>query len=107
MLIPGACSTARHTAPAGARDGSPAFTTGVAASSDVKSVKVLAWPANSSFATKGLTAEDMAGAQSAVCKPSGADSRRCTYKVAVTRADAGGSPTSGRPTSGWSDHPAY
>jgi hypothetical protein len=85
-------STARYTAPTADRDGSLTFTTEVTASSDVKSVKVLAWPANSSFATKGLTAKDMAAVESAVCKPSGGDSQRCTYKVPVTRADAEGSP---------------
>lgn len=85
-------STARYTAPAADRDGSLVFTTDVTTFSDVKSVKVLAWPANSSFATKGLTARDMAGAESAVCKPSGGDRQRCTYKAAVTRADAEGSP---------------
>jgi hypothetical protein len=85
-------STARYTAPAADRDGSLTFTTDVTASSDVKSVKVLAWPANSSFAKKGLTAKDMAAVESAVCKPSGEDSERCTYKVAVTRADAERSP---------------
>ncbi|MFF5189379.1 DUF5707 domain-containing protein [Streptomyces sp. NPDC000345] len=85
-------STARYTAPAADRDGSLAFTTDVTAPSEVKSVKVLAWPANSSFATKGLTAKDMAGAESAVCTPSGGDKQRCTYNVAVTRTDAEGSP---------------
>lgn len=85
-------STADYTAPAADRDGSLAFSTDVTASSDVKSVKVLAWPADSSFASKGLTAKDMAGVESAVCTPSGGDSQRCTYKVAVTRADAEGSP---------------
>ena len=85
-------STARYTAPAADRDGSLTFTTDVTASSDVKSVKVLAWPANSSFAKKGLTAKDMASVDSAVCKPSGGDSERCTYKVPVTQADADGSP---------------
>jgi hypothetical protein len=85
-------STARYTAPAGNRDGSLAFTTDVTASSEVKSVKVLAWPADSTFAKKGLTVKDMTGAESAVCKPSGGDTERCTYKVAVTRADAEGSP---------------
>lgn len=85
-------STARYTAPDGDRDGSLTFTTDVTASFDVKSVKVLAWPANSSFAKKGLTAKDMAAAEPAVCKPSGRDTERCTYKVTVTRADADGSP---------------
>ncbi|MET7692740.1 DUF5707 domain-containing protein [Streptomyces sp. NPDC005483] len=85
-------STARYTAPAADRDGSLTFTTDVTASSDLKSVKVVAWPANSSFAKKGLTAKDMAAVDSAVCKPSGGDSERCTYKIPVTRADAEGSP---------------
>ena len=47
-------NTARYTAPDGDRDGSFTFTTDVTASSGVKSVKVLAWPADSSFAMKGL-----------------------------------------------------
>jgi hypothetical protein len=85
-------STARYTAPDGDRDGSLAFTTDVTASSGLKSVKVLAWPANSSFAKKGLTAKDMAAVESAVCKPSGGDTERCSYQVAVTRADADASP---------------
>ncbi|KND43084.1 DUF5707 domain-containing protein [Streptomyces stelliscabiei] len=85
-------SKARYTAPDGDRVGSLTFTTVVTASSDVKSVKVLAWPANSSFAKKGLTAKDMAAAERAVCEPSGGDTERCTYKLTVTRADAEGSP---------------
>ena len=80
-------STARYTAPAADRAGSLTFTTDVTASSEVKSVKVLAWPAHSSFAKKGLTAKDMAAVESAVCKPSGGDTEQCTYKVAVTGAD--------------------
>ncbi|WP_330323892.1 DUF5707 domain-containing protein [Streptomyces pseudovenezuelae] len=85
-------STARYTAPDADRDGSLVFTTDVTASSEVKSVKVLAWPADSSFAKKGLTTKEMAGVESAVCKPSSGDTERCTYKVAVTRADAEDSP---------------
>jgi len=80
-------STAHYIAPEGARSGSLTFTTDVTASSGLKSVKVLAWPANSTFAKKGLTAKDMAAVESAVCKPSGGDTERCTYKVAVTGAD--------------------
>ncbi|MFE1834556.1 DUF5707 domain-containing protein [Streptomyces sviceus] len=85
-------STARYTAPDGDHAGSFTFTTDVTASSGVRSVKVLAWPANSSFAKQGLTAKDMAAMESAVCKPSGGDTERCTYKATVTRADADGSP---------------
>ncbi|MFB7734442.1 DUF5707 domain-containing protein [Streptomyces sp. NPDC056112] len=85
-------SSARYTAPDGDRDGSLAFVTDVTASSGVKSVKVLAWPQNSSFAEKGLTAKDMAAAESAVCKPSGQNTVRCTYTVKVTGADAESSP---------------
>ncbi|MGC0343579.1 DUF5707 domain-containing protein [Streptomyces sp. SLBN-8D4] len=85
-------STARYTAPDGDRAGSLTFTTDVTESSGVKSVKVLAWPANSSFAKQGLTTKDMAAVESAVCKPSGGDTERCTYKVTVTRADADDSP---------------
>ncbi|MFJ9146924.1 DUF5707 domain-containing protein [Streptomyces sp. NPDC102270] len=32
---------------------------------------MLAWPATSSFAKKGLTTKDMAAAEPAVCKPRG------------------------------------
>lgn len=83
-------STARYVAPDGARSGSLTFTTDVKASSGLKSVKVLAWPANSTFAKKPLTAKDMAAVESAHCKPSGGDTEHCTYKVPVTAAD--GSP---------------
>ncbi|MEU9324440.1 DUF5707 domain-containing protein [Streptomyces canus] len=85
-------SAARYAAPAGDRSGSLTFTTDVKVSSGIKDVKVLAWPANSSFAKKGLTAKDMAAVDSAVCKPSGEDTVRCTYTATVTRADADASP---------------
>ncbi|MEU6224144.1 DUF5707 domain-containing protein [Streptomyces sp. NPDC047042] len=85
-------SAARYTAPAGDRDGSLTFTTDVTASSGVKDVKVLAWPANSPFAKKGITAKDMASVESAKCKPSGGDTVRCVYTVPVTGADAESSP---------------
>ncbi|MGI5195854.1 DUF5707 domain-containing protein [Streptomyces sp. CA-288835] len=85
-------STARYVAPDGDRNGSFTFTTDVTASSGVKDVKVLAWPANSSFAKQQLTAKDMAAVESAVCKPSGEDTARCTYTVTVTRAEADASP---------------
>lgn len=85
-------STARYAAPDGDRSGSLSFTTDVTASSGVKNVKVLAWPQESSFAKKGLTAKDMAAAESAVCKPSGEDTVRCTYTVEVTGSDAESSP---------------
>ncbi|MEH0576092.1 MULTISPECIES: DUF5707 domain-containing protein [Streptomyces] len=85
-------NAARYTAPDGGRDGSLTFVTDVTASSGVKSVKVLAWPENSPFAEKGLTAKDMAEVDSAACKPSGADTARCTYTTAVTGSDAESSP---------------
>jgi hypothetical protein len=85
-------STARYTAPAGDRDGSLAFDTDVTAPSGVKSVKVLAWPQDSSFAKDELTDKDMAHAESAVCKPSGKDTVHCTYRVKVTASDAKSSP---------------
>ncbi|MFC4471832.1 DUF5707 domain-containing protein [Streptomyces xiangluensis] len=85
-------STARYAAPGGDRDGSFTFTTDVTASSGVKDVKVLAWPANSSLAKQGLTAKDMAAVESAVCKPSGEDTARCTYTVTVSRDEADTSP---------------
>ncbi|WP_329233757.1 DUF5707 domain-containing protein [Streptomyces canus] len=86
-------SAARYVAPNGDRSGSLTFTTDVTVSSGIKDVKVLAWPANSPFAKKGLTAKDMAAVESAVCKPSGEDSVRCTYTATVTRADAEASPS--------------
>ncbi|MEU1300154.1 DUF5707 domain-containing protein [Streptomyces shenzhenensis] len=85
-------STARYTAPEGDRDGSLTFVTDATAPSGVKSVKVLAWPQNSSLAEKSLTAKDMAAAQSAACRPSGQDTVRCTYTAEVTTADAESSP---------------
>ncbi len=85
-------SAARYVAPEGGRGGSLTFTTDVTASSGVKNVKVLAWPANSSFAKQGLTEKDMAAVESAVCKPSGADTVRCAYTATVTRAEADESP---------------
>lgn len=85
-------SAARYTAPGADRDGSLTFTTDVTASSGVKSVKVLAWPENSSFAQQELTAKDMAAAESATCEPSGQDTARCVYTVTVTSADADSSP---------------
>ncbi|WP_030680599.1 DUF5707 domain-containing protein [Streptomyces cellulosae] len=85
-------SAARYVAPEGGRGGSLTFTTDVTASSGVKNVKVLAWPANSSFAKQGLTEKDMAAVESAVCKPSGEDTVRCTYTASVTRAEADESP---------------
>ncbi|MGA5767749.1 DUF5707 domain-containing protein [Streptomyces pseudogriseolus] len=85
-------SAARYTAPRADRDGSLTFTTDVTASSGVKSVKVLAWPENSSFAEQKPTAKDMAAAESATCEPTGDDSARCTYTVPVTATDADASP---------------
>ncbi|WP_329333117.1 DUF5707 domain-containing protein [Streptomyces sp. NBC_01352] len=85
-------STARYAAPDGDRGGSFTFTTDVTASSGIKDVKVLAWPANSSFAKQQLTAKDMAAVESAVCKPYGEDTVHCTYTVTVTRAEADASP---------------
>lgn len=85
-------STARYTAPDGDRDGSLAFATDVTASSGVKSVKVLAWPEDSSLAEEELTSKDMAAAEPAVCEPAGRDTMRCTYTVKVTGSDAASSP---------------
>ncbi|MFJ4622640.1 DUF5707 domain-containing protein [Streptomyces sp. NPDC088812] len=86
-------STVRYTAPDGDRAGSLTFVTDVTASSGVKTVKVLAWPEGSSLAEEELTAEDMAAVESAVCKPSGEDTARCTYTVEVTASDAASSPS--------------
>ncbi|MFJ8630839.1 DUF5707 domain-containing protein [Streptomyces sp. NPDC093568] len=81
-------STARYTAPAGDREGSLTFTTEVTAASGVKSLKVLAWPADGPFAKNGLTEKELAAAESATCNPAGEDTARCTYKVTVNAADA-------------------
>ncbi|WP_328825959.1 DUF5707 domain-containing protein [Streptomyces sp. NBC_00252] len=56
------------------------------------SVKALAWPAASPFAKRGLTVKEMADAEAAKCTPSGHDVVHYTYRVAVTRAEANGSP---------------
>ncbi|WP_327722038.1 DUF5707 domain-containing protein [Streptomyces sp. NBC_00490] len=85
-------STARYTAPKGKGDGSLTFSTDVTANSGVKSVKVLAWPQDSSLGKKGLTAKDMADAESATCTPAEDDKVHCTYKVAVTSFEAEASP---------------
>ncbi|MFD5796906.1 DUF5707 domain-containing protein [Streptomyces diastatochromogenes] len=85
-------STARYTAPDGGRDGSFTFTTEATASSGVKSLKVLAWPASSSLTKKEPTAKEMAGAESATCKSAGKDTVRCTYTTKVTGAEAASSP---------------
>ncbi|MGW7264486.1 DUF5707 domain-containing protein [Streptomyces sp. NPDC054842] len=85
-------STARYTAPDGDRDGSLTFGTDVELSSGVKSVKVLAWPQDSSFAKDKLTVKDMAAAEPAVCKPAVKDAVHCTYTTKVTASDAESSP---------------
>ncbi|MET7458143.1 DUF5707 domain-containing protein [Streptomyces sp. NPDC005574] len=62
------------------------------ASSGVKSVKVLAWPATSSLAKQKLTAKDMAAAESTVCTAAGKHTVHCTYTTTVTPTDAASSP---------------
>ncbi|MET7683603.1 DUF5707 domain-containing protein [Streptomyces sp. NPDC005423] len=84
--------TAHYTAPAGDSAGSLSFTTDVTASSGVKSVKVLAWPAHSSLARTKLTAKDMTGAERATCRPSAKHTLHCTYTTPVTPAEAAESP---------------
>ncbi|MFI9772734.1 DUF5707 domain-containing protein [Streptomyces sp. NPDC052415] len=81
-------SNARYTAPTKDREGSLTFTADVTAASGIKSLKVLAWPAEGPFAKKGLTEKDLVAAESATCKPAGEDTARCTYKVTVTAAEA-------------------
>ncbi|MFJ9816653.1 DUF5707 domain-containing protein [Streptomyces sp. NPDC101151] len=85
-------STARYAAPGGDRDGSFTFTTEVTASSGVKSVRVLAWPAHSSLAGKEPTAKELAEADPATCKPAGEDTVRCAYRTAVTGPEAASAP---------------
>ncbi|MFD4603613.1 DUF5707 domain-containing protein [Streptomyces sp. NPDC058464] len=84
-------STVHYTAPDGTRDGSLSFTTEVTAPSGVKNLKVLAWPEKSEFATKPLTAKDMASVESATCTPAGGHTVRCVYKDAVSAADVASS----------------
>ncbi|MFJ5260509.1 DUF5707 domain-containing protein [Streptomyces sp. NPDC088387] len=81
-------STARYTAPQGDRDGSFTFTTDVTASSGVKSVKVLAWPADSSLAEQEPTAKEMADVEAATCESTGDDTTKCTYRTPVPAAEA-------------------
>ncbi|MFG2603338.1 DUF5707 domain-containing protein [Streptomyces sp. NPDC048514] len=84
--------TARYTAPDGGRNGSFTFTTEVTASSGVKSLKVLAWPADSSLAGKEPTAKEMAETEAATCEHAGDTTVKCTYRTAVTGAEAASSP---------------
>ncbi|WP_416477281.1 DUF5707 domain-containing protein [Streptomyces sp. LKA04] len=82
-------STARYTAPAVDREGSFTFTTDVTAASGVKSLKALAWPADSPVLAKNpLTPKELAAVESATCKPTGDDTAVCTYKVTVTAAES-------------------
>ncbi|MEV5807620.1 DUF5707 domain-containing protein [Streptomyces parvulus] len=82
-------STARYTAPAVDHEGSFTFTTDVTAASGVKSLKVLAWPADSpALAKNPLTQKELAAVESATCKPTGDDTAHCTYKVTVTTAES-------------------
>ncbi|MEU6571528.1 DUF5707 domain-containing protein [Streptomyces sp. BPPL-273] len=82
-------STARYTAPASDREGSLTFTTDVTAASGVKSLKVLAWPADSPVLAKNpLTQKELAAVESATCKPTGDDTAHCTYRVTVTAAES-------------------
>ncbi|MFC8513002.1 DUF5707 domain-containing protein [Streptomyces sp. NPDC057257] len=86
-------STAHYTAPTGDHDGSLAFTTEVTASSGVRSLKVLAWPAaNSRLGKKPPTAKELAAVESATCEAATADTARCTYTTPVSTADAAASP---------------
>ncbi|MYU48372.1 hypothetical protein GTV15_20275 [Streptomyces sp. SID7803] len=87
-------STARYSAPpAGDREGSFTFTTDVKAASGVKSLNVLAWPAAGPFTKNPLTKKELAGVDSATCKPAGEDTVHCTYKVTVSAAEAADSGT--------------
>ncbi|MFB8752665.1 DUF5707 domain-containing protein [Streptomyces parvulus] len=82
-------STARYTAPAADREGSLTFTTNVTAASGVKSLKVLAWPADSPVLAKNpLSQKELAAVESAKCKPTGDDTAHCTYRVTVTAAES-------------------
>ena len=85
-------ATARYSAPDGGRDGSLTFATLVTASSGVKGVKVLAWPQNSSLAKANPTAEDMAAAEPAVCRPYKRHTVSCTYTVRATSQEVEASP---------------
>ncbi|KUJ34925.1 DUF5707 domain-containing protein [Streptomyces sp. MI02-2A] len=85
-------SVAHYTAPEGDGQGTFSFTTEVTASSGLRSLKVMAWPADSSLAKMEPTAKEMAGAEPATCEPAGADTVRCTYKTGVAGAEAAASP---------------
>ncbi|MFG2577665.1 DUF5707 domain-containing protein [Streptomyces sp. NPDC048481] len=85
-------ATARYTAPAAGHDGSLTFTAYVTTSSGVDDVKVLAWPQNSSLAEHEPSAQEMAEAEPAVCKPYKKHTAICTYGVRTTASDAASSP---------------
>ncbi|MGW1093016.1 DUF5707 domain-containing protein [Streptomyces sp. NPDC002596] len=53
---------------------------------------MLAWPEKSGLAAEQPTAKEMAQAESARCRPAGADTVRCVYSAAVTADDAASSP---------------
>ncbi|MFJ7198771.1 MULTISPECIES: DUF5707 domain-containing protein [unclassified Streptomyces] len=85
--------SAHYVAPAGGRDGTLLFTADVTASSGVKSLKVLAWPAASALGDNEPTAKEMTQVESATCKPIDAGNTvRCTYTTPVTGSDAATSP---------------
>jgi hypothetical protein len=85
-------STARYTAPDNGGDGSFTFTTEVTAASGVRSLKVLAWPEDSSLAAQQPTANEMAQVESARCQSAGGDTVRCEYRAAVTHSEAASAP---------------
>ncbi|MEV6400945.1 DUF5707 domain-containing protein [Streptomyces sp. NPDC051907] len=53
---------------------------------------MMAWLEKSGLAAKQPTAKEMAQAESARCKPAGADTVRCVYTAAVTTAEVASSP---------------
>ncbi|WP_093781371.1 DUF5707 domain-containing protein [Streptomyces sp. yr375] len=76
-------SSVRYVAPSGAAAGSITFTADVSDDSGVRGLKVLAWPASSKLDPTEAELRDVADAR---CH--GTTASRCTYTLAVTKAEA-------------------
>ena len=78
-------ASARYAAPTDAGAGSLTFTVDVSDDSDVRGLKVLAWPAGSKL---DPTEAELRHAESARCRMVSDETARCTYTLKVTKAQA-------------------
>jgi hypothetical protein len=78
-------ASARYTAPTGAGAGSLTFTVDVSDDSDLRGLKVLAWPASSKL---DPTEAELRHAESATCRTVSDETARCTYALKVTKDQA-------------------